>query len=165
MGNTVAMGNIRNPGLGRLATLGLCGLGLMSAALAAPPGSQRGPPGIQRGAAHLDLRPAMTLHPAMDLRPAMAVPEKTSAAFPSSLHRQTLAGQEQLQLPDLGSDSGRPHITGSQPRTMGGAEEFARRVHREGLPVARLWENKSALVSLGLNQRGKPGLWIIQKIH
>jgi hypothetical protein len=43
-------------------------------------------------------------------------------------------------------------------------EELLRRVHREGLPVARLWENKSALVSLGLNQRGKPGLWIIQKV-
>jgi hypothetical protein len=159
------MGSIRNLRLGCLATLGLCGLGLMNAALAAPPGSQRGPPGLQRGAPHSDQRSTMALRPALDLRPAMAAPERTSAAFPSSLHRQTLAGQEQLQLPDLGSDSGRPRIEGSQPRTMGGAEEFARRVHREGLPVARLWENKSALVSLGLNQKGKPGLWIIQKIH
>jgi hypothetical protein len=157
------MGSISNPRLGRLATLGLCGLGLMNAALAVPPGSPRGPagipPGVQRGGLHLDLRPAT------DLRPAMAVPEKTSAAFPSSLHRQTLGGQEQLQLPDLATESARSRIEGPQPRTMGGAEEFARRVHREGLPVARLWENKSALVSLGLNQRGKPGLWIIQKIH
>jgi hypothetical protein len=162
------MGDIRNPRLGRLATLGLCGLGVMNAALATPPSSQRGPagvpPGIQRGALHLD-RPAMNLRPAMDLRPAMAAPEKTSAAFPSSLHRQTLGGQGQLQLPDFGPDSARSRIEVMQPRTMGGAEEFARRVHREGLPVARLWENKSALVSLGLNQRGKPGLWIIQKIH
>jgi hypothetical protein len=159
------MGNVRNPRLGRLATLGLCGLGLMSVALAAPPAGQRGPPGIQRGALRLDLRPAMDLHPALDLRPAMAVPEKTAAAFPSSLHRQTLGGQEQLQLPNLGSDGARTRIVGAQPRTMGGAEEFARRVHREGLPVARLWENKSALVSLGLNQKGKPGLWITQKIR
>ncbi len=43
-------------------------------------------------------------------------------------------------------------------------EEFARRVHREGIPVARLWESHTALLSLGLNQRGKPGLWIIQKV-
>jgi hypothetical protein len=157
------MGSIRNRRLGRLATLGLCGLGVMNAALATPPASPRGPasipPGTQRGALHLDLRPAT------DLRPAMAVPEKTSADFPSALHRQTLGGQEQLQLPDLGSDGARSRIEGVQPRTMGRAEEFARRVHREGLPVARLWENKSALVSFGLNQRGKPGLWIIQKIH
>jgi hypothetical protein len=159
------MGNIRkNPRLGHLAMLGLCGFGLMSAALAAPPGIQRAPLGIQRGAVapHLDLRPALDLHSAVN---TMAVPEKASAVFPSSLHRPTLAAQEQLQLPELGSDSARPRIDGPQPRTMGGAEEFARRVHREGLPVARLWENKSALVSLGLNQKGKPGLWIIQKIH
>jgi hypothetical protein len=62
---------------------------------------------------------------------------------------------EQVQLPELGA----------QGRVPSRAEEFARRVHREGLPVARLWENKSALVSIGLNQRGKPGLWLIQKTH
>ena len=89
---------------------------------------------------------------------AMAAPVKTSEAFPSSLHRQTLGSQEQLQLPNSGSES-------SQLRMTGQAEEFARRVHREGLPVARLWENKSALVSIGLNQKGKPGLWLIQKTH
>jgi hypothetical protein len=43
------------------------------------------------------------------------------------------------------------------------AEALVSRVHREGLPVARLWENKSALLSLGLNQKGQPGLWLIQK--
>ncbi len=43
------------------------------------------------------------------------------------------------------------------------AEEFVNRVHHEGLPLARLWENKSALVSLGLNQKGQAGLWLIQK--
>jgi hypothetical protein len=50
-------------------------------------------------------------------------------------------------------------------KPMSGAEAFARRVHEEGLPVARLWETKSALVSVGLNQKGKPGLWLIQKTH
>lgn len=53
----------------------------------------------------------------------------------------------------------------SAVKPAGGAEEFARRVRREGLPVARLFESKSALVSLGLNQKGKPGLWLIQKIR
>jgi hypothetical protein len=51
----------------------------------------------------------------------------------------------------------------SAVKPVGSAEEFARRVHREGLPLARLFESKSALVSLGLNQKGKPGLWLIQK--
>lgn len=54
---------------------------------------------------------------------------------------------------------------GTPSRIDSPMQALARRVHREGLPVARLWENKSALVSLGLNQKGKPGLWIIQKIH
>ena len=36
-------------------------------------------------------------------------------------------------------------------------QEFVQRVHREGLPVARLFETKSALVHLGLSPRGKPG--------
>jgi hypothetical protein len=48
---------------------------------------------------------------------------------------------------------------------MSTAEAFAQRFHREGLPVARLWENHAALVSLGLNQKGKPGLWVVQKTH
>jgi hypothetical protein len=72
----------------------------------------------------------------------------------------------------------RPHALGQEERnglTLGAdawqdkpssrMADLVRRVHREGLPIARLWENHSALVSLGLNQRGKPGLWIIQKTH
>jgi len=44
------------------------------------------------------------------------------------------------------------------------AEELTRRIHREGLPLARLWETRSALVSVGLSPRGKPGIWLTQKI-
>jgi hypothetical protein len=50
-------------------------------------------------------------------------------------------------------------------RSAGAPEELAKRLRREGLPVARLFENQSALVSLGLNQKGKPGLWLIQKMR
>ncbi len=46
----------------------------------------------------------------------------------------------------------------SQPETLLG------RVHREGVPIVRLWNSHSALLSIGLNQKGKPGLWLIQKI-
>jgi hypothetical protein len=103
---------------------------------------------------HLDLRPPV------DLFDAAA---RDTAHFPSSLHRQSLtalqttAGQSSLSQ-TRGTDE-------STARTPGRLEELARRVHREGLPIARLWENRSALVSLGLNQRGKPGLWVVQKIH
>jgi hypothetical protein len=44
-------------------------------------------------------------------------------------------------------------------------QEFVNRAHREGLPVARLLETKSALLHLGLSPRGKPGLWLVQKTH
>lgn len=137
-----SMDRIGNHLLQRIAVLGLCGLGSMSAVLASPPNGQR-------GALRLDLHPIAATPQA----------EEPSQSFPSPLHRQhTLKPQPQLQLPDLGANV-------SQSRIPSRAEQFARRFHREGLPVARLWENKSALVSLGLNEKGKPGLWIVQKTH
>jgi hypothetical protein len=78
------------------------------------------------------------LHAHLDLRPSangVATAEAVPATFPSALHRQSLGAQQQFEL------------------------------RREGLPIARLWENKSALLSLGLNKKGKPGLWIVQKIR
>ena len=105
------------------------------------------PPTTQKAALHLDLHPSLA---------ALSM-ENHSTAFPSP-RRQFPGSRENLQLPNLGTE-------GAQARVPSRVEEFARRVHKEGLPVARLWENKSALVSLGLNQKGKPGLWIIQKVH
>jgi hypothetical protein len=112
-------------------------------------GAFAAPPSLQRGTVRLDLHTPLT---------APGAAEKPSTAFPSSLHRQTLGAPGQLQLPGLGSE-------GAHAPMRGRAEEFVRRVHREGLPVARLWENKSALVHLGFNQKGKPGLWLVQKFH
>jgi hypothetical protein len=97
----------------------------------------------------------LDLHPPLS---PMDAAEKPSPMFPSSLHRQTLAAPGQLQLPGLASEAAHPPMRGR-------AEEFVQRVRREGLPVARLWENKSALLHLGLNQKGKPGLWLVQKFH
>jgi hypothetical protein len=50
-------------------------------------------------------------------------------------------------------------------RFLSPSEQLLRRLHHEGLPLARLWESREALVSLGLNQRGKLGVWLIQKTH
>jgi len=47
---------------------------------------------------------------------------------------------------------------------MNPTETLLHRVHREGVPIVRLWNSHSALLSIGLNQKGKPGLWLIQKI-
>ena len=98
---------------------------------------------------HLDLRPSMN---------GIAAVAPALATFPSTLHRQTVGAQQPIDLPAMGAER-------AQTRVPSRAEEFARRVRREGLPLARLWENKSALLSIGLNKKGKPGLWIVQKIR
>lgn len=63
------------------------------------------------------------------------------------------SGQEQ---PSFGLAAG-------QERVVGRVQALVERFHREGLPVARLWESHYALLSLGLNSKGKPGIWLVQK--
>jgi hypothetical protein len=126
----------------QLAAMGLAGLFAMQGALAAPPVRPQPHPQMQS--------PAVAQH--LDLRAPSHMPEVSENAFPS--RRQSMGPQESVQLPVLGSESvhARPTV-----------QEFVRRVHQEGLPVARLFEGKSALVHLGLNPKGKPGLWLVQK--
>jgi hypothetical protein len=88
---------------------------------------------------------------------AAATADKPPAAFPS-VHRQAQGAQVPIQLRGFGAGD-------SPARIPGRVEDMVLRFHHEGLPLARLWENKSALVSLGLNPKGKPGLWITQKTH
>ena len=124
---------------------------LACGAFAAPP-QGRLPvhiPNQFQGSAQLDLR--LPAHAAE----AATVLGKSPSAFPSMTHRQTPT-QEPLELPLLGADGmhARPTI-----------QDLVQKVHREGLPVARLFETKSALLHLGLSPRGKPGLWLVQKTH
>lgn len=76
-------------------------------------------------------------------------------AFPSMTQHLNPA-QEQPEFSNLGSVGMRAHPA---------IQDFVRKVHREGLPVARLFETKSALLHIGLSPRGKPGLWLVQKSH
>src|ERR1700691_1476003 len=134
----------------RIAAAAVCLVGGVGASYAAPPtglGTQgRGAGTAQNYATrtHLDLTP-----PTLDsLKSAL----NTQSMRPHAL------GQEERNGLTLGADAW-------QDKPSSRMADLVRRVHREGLPIARLWENHSALVSLGLNQRGKPGLWIIQKTH
>jgi hypothetical protein len=119
---------------------------VLSSAMAAPPQNR---PTLARAqsqvqpAGHLDLRAPS---------PAVDVSEKT-ASFPS-MRGRSLGSQEPVRLPALGADS---------MRYRPAVQDFVQRVHREGVPVARLFESKSALVHLGLSPKGKPGLWLVQK--
>jgi hypothetical protein len=122
------------------AAAGLAGLFLLHSASAAPPSARQMPfQGRQ-----LDLSA-----PAHAIESSLKVP-----ALPSMSHQQAVASPEQERFANLRSGS-----TPTQPSM----EERVRLARRNGLPVARLWESKSALLHLGFNQKGKPGLWIIQK--
>lgn len=131
--------------------LGALCLVASSAFAAQPQGrpASHAPNQIQAPAQQLDLRaPSHAVE-------AGNVAESSPGDFPSRAHRQSLA-QQPLELPLLGSDGMHARPT---------MQDFVQRVHQQGLPVARLLETKSALLHLGLNARGKPGLWLVQKTH
>jgi hypothetical protein len=77
----------------------------------------------------------------------------TFSSVPLLTSRDYLA---QLSLPTMGGD-------GRGIRDQSPTEQLIRQVRKEGMPLARLWQNDEALVSLGLNPKGKPGLWLIQR--
>jgi hypothetical protein len=149
--STVCMGkSLAKRGLATVTVTGTGAFLVLSSAMAAPPQIRpvqaRAQSQIQAPGQHLDLRAPS---------PAVDVLEKTPS-FPSMSRRHSLGSQEQVQPPALGPDGMRSRLP---------VQDFVRRVRREGLPIARLFESKSALVHLGLSPKGKPGLWLVQKTH
>jgi hypothetical protein len=137
----------------------LCGALAAGGAVAGAPRVIHGDaatPTPRRDQGRLDLRPPTTV---ASTQPAATTTSPSSAGPPPfpSMHRIASGPDYKQQLPALGADA----APAARKSTV---EELAHRVHREGLPVARLWENHTALVSLGLSPRGKPGLWLIQKV-
>jgi hypothetical protein len=153
---------------------GALSMALAAAAVAAPPPGRgatmsadlhSGDTGGGRLAADRSLASKLDLRAPADLMAASSVTGERSAlavdghAFPSVRRASHDASHARLeeQLPALGTEGPAVH-------PMSRAEQLATRFRREGLPVARLFESHSALISLGLNQRGKPGIWLIQKL-
>jgi hypothetical protein len=136
---------------------GLCGTALSGSAVANPPLSggktllttidavRAVPATISRSAPRLDLRPPMDSMPALTPG-AVALASRPDDAAEEPLHRGFGTGEARFP-------------------SMGQQETWLHRVHREGVPIVRLWNSRSALLSLGFNQRGKPGLWLVQKVH
>jgi hypothetical protein len=151
---------------------GALGIALAAGAAAAPPPGRVSMPAPGAGNAASGRLNALgsraTEHPAstLDLRAPAELPSERpedvhplaarSAIEPSLAPREVLRTRLEEELPSLG--------TSGTVRPMSRAEEIAQRFRREGLPVARLFETRSALVSLGLNPRGKPGIWLVQKL-
>jgi hypothetical protein len=138
------------------------------------------PPGNSAGGLLSRVSGALTATPArspanrldfqnLDLRP----PESLSGGRVSSS-----VGDSQWVFPSakraqLGTDTRAEEDRGVTPaegahwaalRMESPVQEMERRVPREGLPVARLWETKTALLHVGLSPKGKPGLWLTQKV-
>jgi hypothetical protein len=102
--------------------------------------------------------------------PAPAPAQRAASSAASVLGEAGPTGAERLgraprrlELRDPDYREWLPALGSTTVREMSAPEAFARRWRREGLPLARLWQNESALLSLGLNPRGKPGLWLVQK--
>jgi hypothetical protein len=144
---------------------GLCGTALSGSAAAYPPLSEAKsllttidsvrPAGAagSRSAA----RQENTSTPQLDLRPPIdSMPQVT----PASVARAPHSGNDMEDPPRPGFGTGEARFP-----IMSRQETLLQRVHREGVPIVRLWNSKSALLSIGLNQKGKPGLWLIQKVH
>jgi hypothetical protein len=125
-----------------VAAHGLAGLFLLDSVSAAPPPS----------------RPTQIQGRQLDLSPPTRVIESSAKtpAVSAMGRQQSVESPQQDRFANLGLGSLQTHPS---------MEQRIREFHRDGLPVARLWENKSALLHLGLNQKGKPGLWIVQKTH
>jgi hypothetical protein len=137
----------------RLCTLAVCGTVLCSAAHtahAAPP-LTRTP--TAHPAARFDSGARLDSVAKLDLR--LPAQPDLDAARPLDRFGRT---DPEMQSQSL-------HLSDDRDRVVGRVQAMAERFRHEGLPVARLWENHSALVSLGLNSRGKPGIWLVQKIH
>jgi hypothetical protein len=143
--------------------IAMAGIGMIwsNLALAGPPGGRQIQGPLQNLAQHSIAAQHQEAQrqeaQRLDLRapsPGFGEMSSASANFPSAAHRQ-IAGSDAMRLPALGN-------TLQSRNTM---EDLARRVRHEGLPVARIFEGKSSLVHLGFNQKGKPGLWLVQKTH
>ncbi len=97
----------------------------------------------------------------LDLAPPSSAPatqDKAPETFPSVNRRGAASPEDQSKFGGLSNPAGNQRVPSR-------AEQLVRNFHRDGLPVARLFQSENSLVHLGLNQKGKPGLWLVQKIH
>jgi hypothetical protein len=151
---------------------GLCGTALSGSAVANPPLSggksllatidsvRPASAAISRSAARQEntSAPQLDLRLPIDSMPGARRNEIGHTRGPVALASHSDNDTEYSSRPGLGTrEAGFPVMTQQ--------ETWLHRVHREGVPIVRLWNSKSALLSIGFNQKGKPGLWLTQKVH
>jgi hypothetical protein len=159
------MGTVGKQRIALIALIGLWELFVLHEALAGPPlekvgaalsqsNASRPAPSLQSSSGHLDLRPPSALVAGSDALGTFA-----AAARPKILDARNSSRSETSGGPPRAS------VPVASGHVMSPLETMAHNFHQEGLPMARLFENQDSLVHLGLNQKGKPGLWIVHKLH
>jgi hypothetical protein len=148
------MDGIGKKGILLAAMVGICEVAALNAAYAQPP-LQKVTAALSHGASKGQERAL----PRLDLRlPSQAPASEPGHAAPSSNHR-LFAGESPFR-----SDG---HTASQAPsgHIMSPMESVVHNFHQEGLPLARLFQNSNSLVQVGLNPKGKPGLWVVHKLH
>jgi hypothetical protein len=151
---------------------GLCGIGLLSNSIAGTVASRAAPfistLASEPAAKAVLVLPALKISLSLDL-PVLSAPTLHAGATASGsddflrIERPAHAAVDfgaQAHSAALGLGINDANFRASTP-----VDRFVARVRREGLPIARLWQSESSLVSIGFNQRGKPGLWFTKRIH
>ncbi len=123
--------------------------------------------GLQLPSGDLDLRPPSQLLAGED-----AAGRDAPGPISDFAHRKLFAAQNvsRFEASAATADGGpsrapAPAANVASGHIMSPMETLAHNFQQQGLPLARLFENKDSLVHLGLNQKGKPGLWILHKLH
>jgi len=135
------------------AIFGICEIAALNAAYAQPP-MQKAAAALGRSSPKGQER---TL-PRLDLRLPSEAPASDPGHAATSNHR-LFAGESPFR-----SDG---HTASQAPsgHIMSPMESMVHNFHQEGLPIARLFQNNNSLVHVGLNPKGKPGLWVVHKLH
>jgi hypothetical protein len=146
------MGRLAQKGILLAGLISICELTALQAALAEPPllkGSavlSHGSKAPEREAPHLDLR----------------APSQNSAS--TEAPTSTAQGGHRL-FESNGPFRAEQSDSARQGHINSPLQNVVHNFQREGLPIARLFQNDNSLVHLGLNPKGKPGLWIVHKLH
>ena len=146
------------------AMVGLCEVVALHSALAGPP-LEKVTAALSHGSK--DNRSAAvvpTLKERLDLRPpanAMESNQGVAASLAAPGRYRLFSGQ----LPWKSDARAFSPPVSQNEHIMSPMETLTHNFQHEGLPVAKLFQSNQSLVHLGLNPKGKPGLWIIHKLH
>lgn len=142
---------------------------MLHAALAQPPLAREAP--LQRFTAALShsSKPegrTATLAQRLDLRPPSEIfgGEQGPIQGPINVpgNHRLFGGDRLFGAAFSGPERASPPPSG---HVMSPMETMVHNFHQEGLPVAKLFQNNTSLVHIGLNPKGKPGLWVVHKTH